>query len=99
MRVSNVLFLVASAPLALAVPLISSPAAGAPIPAGPITIKWADDNKVPLLAALGSCTIQLMAGSNTVNQPIMAVPGVVPASAGTASLTVAAAVSGNAPNA
>jgi hypothetical protein len=95
-----VLLLVASAPLALAVPTISSPAAGAPIPGGTaISIKWADDQKAPLLAALGTCTIQLMAGSNTVNIPILSVPGVVPAAAGTASLTVPAAVSGSAPNA
>ena len=100
MRVSDVLLLAASAPLALAVPSITSPAAGGSVPGGTaISIKWADDGAAPQSSSLGTCTIQLMAGSNTVSQPIMAVPGVVQASAGTASLTVAAAVSGSAPNA
>jgi hypothetical protein len=100
MRVSNVLFLVASAPLALAVPTISSPAAGAPVPGGSLTIKWADDKVAPLMTALGTCTIQLFAGSNTVNQPILSVLGVIPAAAGTASFPAFALdVSGSAPNA
>jgi hypothetical protein len=101
MRASNVLFLVASAaPLAFAAPVITSPAVGASIPGGTaIAIKWADNAVAPLSSTMGTCTIQLMVGSNTVNQAIMAVPGTVAVGAGTASLTIAAAVSGSAPNA
>ncbi|EPE32665.1 putative beta-1,6-glucan boisynthesis protein (Knh1) [Glarea lozoyensis ATCC 20868] len=101
MRASNVLFLVASAaPLALAAPVITSPAAGASVPgAAALTVKWADDAVAPLSSTMGTCTVQLMAGSNTVNQAIVAALAPVAVGLGTASVPVTAAVSGSAPNA
>lgn len=50
---------------AFAIPQITSPAAGASIPAGPITVEWKDDGKAPKVAALKGYTIQLIVGGNT----------------------------------
>lgn len=51
----------------LAVPLITSPAAGASLPASAnsITVEWKDDGKAPKIAQLKSFTVQLIVGGNT----------------------------------
>jgi hypothetical protein len=59
--------LIAAATLAacaFAVPQITIPAAGASIPAGPITVTWTDDGKAPKLTLLKSATLQLIVGGN-----------------------------------
>lgn len=52
---------------AFAVPQITSPEAGASLPAsaGSITVEWKDDGKAPKVAALKGYTIQLIVGGNT----------------------------------
>lgn len=51
-------------PLALADVQFTSPAAGASIPAGPITIAWKDSGVAPALSTFTTYTIQLMVGGN-----------------------------------
>lgn len=56
--------LLALSPLALADVKITSPAAGAAIPAGQVTITWEDSGVAPSLDQLSTYTIQLMVGGN-----------------------------------
>jgi len=67
MRSSLLSFAFASAALAptvLAFPEITSPAAGAVIPAGPITVRWTDNGETPLSTALTVFTMTLVVGGN-----------------------------------
>lgn len=51
-------------PFASADVKVTSPAAGASIPAGSVTITWADSGTAPALSQLQSYTIQLVVGGN-----------------------------------
>jgi hypothetical protein len=56
--------LMALSPLALADVEFVSPAGGASIPAGQVTITWKDSGTAPLIKDLTTYTIQLMVGGN-----------------------------------
>jgi hypothetical protein len=57
--------LAALASYALADVEVTSPAAGASLPAGAITIEWKDSGDSPALSALTTYTVQLVVGGNT----------------------------------
>ncbi len=63
MRCGLLTFL-ALTPLALADVQFISPAAGASIPAGPITVTWEESGTAPSITLLKSYTLQLMVGGN-----------------------------------
>jgi len=66
MRFSSAVLLLASAPLAFALPKITVPAPGGSIAAGkPFVITFVDDNAAPLLAAFTSYQILLFSGGDT----------------------------------
>ncbi|RDL38175.1 uncharacterized protein BP5553_05608 [Venustampulla echinocandica] len=101
MRVSKALtLLVASAPLALADPKITSPAAGATVAAGTtITVTWADSGEPPSVADLTTYTLQLFAGTNAVNAPVKSLPVAQFAAGNSITLTVEPTIGGSTKNA
>lgn len=58
------LCLLAITPSALADVEFISPAAGASIPAGAITVTWEDSGQAPAISALQSYTLQILVGGN-----------------------------------
>ena len=50
----------------------TSPAAGGSIPAGAITVKWAESGTAPSISQLASYTITLMVGGNTDSNAVRA---------------------------
>ncbi len=62
--------LAALTPAVFAVPQITSPAAGATLPAGSITVKWTDDGTSQSLSQFESYTLTLFVGGNLVTNAV-----------------------------
>lgn len=70
------LCLLAITPATLADVEFISPAAGASIPAGAITVTWKDSGRAPAISALQSYTLQILVGGNDPADAVRTVCGV-----------------------
>ncbi|KAF8861347.1 beta-1,6-glucan boisynthesis protein-like protein [Acephala macrosclerotiorum] len=97
---SNLLFLVASVPLAFAYPEFTVPAAGASVPGGTaFSVTWEDSGDAPSLADLTTYTLFLFSGSNASPQQLYSLSQGTIATASTVSVTVPVNTGGNGTNA
>ncbi|CZR61459.1 related to KRE9 Cell wall synthesis protein [Phialocephala subalpina] len=97
---SNLLFLVASAPLAFAYPEFTVPAAGASVPGGTaFSVTWKDSGDAPALADLTTYTLFLFSGSNASPQQLYSLSAGTIATASTVSVTVPVGTGGTGTNA
>jgi len=97
---SNLLFLVASAPLAFAYPDITIPAGGASVPGGiAFSVTWKDSGSAPSISDLTTYTLFLFSGSNTAPQQLYSLSSGTLATASTVSVTVPVGTGGTGTNA
>lgn len=97
---SNLLFLVASVPLAFAYPEFTVPAAGASVPGGTaFSVTWKDSGDAPALADLTTYTLFLFSGSNASPQQLYSLSQGTVATASTVSVTVPVGTGGTGTNA
>jgi hypothetical protein len=101
MRLQLLTLLAALSPFAAAGITFSSPAAGATVPAGTVTITWADDSTSPSISELSTYTLQLIVGGNdaTTQLPLTTLANNGEFSSGnTISATISAGLAGNTKN-
>ncbi|KUJ19124.1 uncharacterized protein LY89DRAFT_706012 [Mollisia scopiformis] len=97
---SGLLFLVASAPLAIAYPEFTVPAAGASVPGGTaFTVTWKDSGSAPSNADLTTYTLFLFSGSNATPQQLYQLAASTIAAGSTVSVTVPLGTGGATTNA
>ncbi|TVY71307.1 Cell wall synthesis protein KRE9 [Lachnellula suecica] len=101
MRFSGALVVLATlAPFASAVPIISSPAAGASLPGGAaIKVTWADDGVAPAISALTTYQIFLYSGANASPAQLWASPAASFTAGNSASITIPLGTGGSTTNA
>lgn len=97
---SGLLFLVASAPLAIAYPEFTVPAAGASVPGGTaFTVTWKDSGSAPSNVDLTTYTLFLFSGSNATPQQLYQLAASTIAAGSTVSVTVPVGTGGATTNA
>jgi len=70
MRLHHLPLLAALSSLALADFKFTSPAAGASVPVGSVSVQWSDDGTAPALSTLSTYTLYLMVGGNDANSMV-----------------------------
>ncbi|TKA50261.1 hypothetical protein B0A55_12870, partial [Friedmanniomyces simplex] len=101
LRLPAISLLAALTPYALADVEVTTPAAGAQLPAGTIQVAWKDSGVAPALSALTTYTIQLVVGGNEASSqtPLITCANNLQFSAGsTATCVVPAGVAGSTAN-